>query len=99
VPVTSLPDEPQAFDATFPAVCGPPNGSVNPLVTAPTTQKLVFTGAYSSVPKKLPAPYVTSWAVDSRDSASHADSSSRRLSHRLSVLARRSTSAPTVRWS
>ena len=41
----SGPSPPQDAVATFPAVCGPPNGSVSPLVTAPTTQKLVFTGA------------------------------------------------------
>src|SRR4030095_9047870 len=35
----------QAAVATFPAVCVPPKGSVSPLVTAPTTQKLVLNGA------------------------------------------------------
>ena len=42
--------------ATLPAVCVPPKGSVSPLVTAPTTQKLVLNGAYSRVPNTLPAP-------------------------------------------
>jgi len=36
---------PQAAEATFSAVRGPPNGSVNPLVTAPRMQKLALTGA------------------------------------------------------
>src|SRR3970282_1393353 len=53
----------------LPAVCGPPNGSVNPLVTAPTTQKASLAGAYSTVPKKLPAPVAASCEVDSRYAA------------------------------
>ncbi len=47
---------PHAVEATLPAVRGPPNGSVSPLVTAPRMQKLAFTGAYTSVEVALPTP-------------------------------------------
>jgi hypothetical protein len=54
---------PHAVDATFSAVRGPPNGSVNPLVTAPRRQKLALIGAYTSVVVTLPTPYATSCDV------------------------------------
>src|SRR5438094_129508 len=60
---------PQAAVATLPAVWVPPNGSVNALVTAPTTQKPVLNGAYSSVVNTLPAPYATSCEADCAASA------------------------------
>src|SRR5262245_33773213 len=56
---------PHAAVATFPAVSVPPNGSVSALVTPPRTQKLVFSGAYSSVENTLPAPYAASCAAES----------------------------------
>src|SRR5215470_465907 len=56
---------PHAAVATFPAVSVPPKGSVNTLVTPPRMQKLVFSGAYTSVEKTLPAPYAASCAAES----------------------------------
>src|SRR5262249_10577574 len=56
---------PHAAVATFPAVSVPPNGSVSALVAEPSTQKLVFSGAYSNVENTLPAPYAASCAAES----------------------------------
>jgi len=44
--------------ATFPAVFES-TIYVKPLPMAPRMQKLAFTGAYTSVPNALPAPYAT----------------------------------------